>query len=167
MDAELDALLRNSTWRLVPAPPSANLIDSHWVFKVKHHPDGSVERFKACIIAKGFKQHHGIDYDDTFSPVVKLATIQVLLSLAVTQGWHMRQIDIDNAFLHGYLEEEVYMVQSPSFVDRQHPHHVVALWVEASTTCMVLIRPKRIYFLEHFCYCFSSNLCVLNTTNTD
>jgi histone deacetylase 1/2 len=118
MDAELAALHRNQTWSLVPALPGINLIDSRWVFKVKHNPDGSVERFKARLVAKGFKQRHGIDYDDTFSPVVKATTIHVILSLAVTQGWHMRQLDVDNAFLHGYLEEEVYMVQPPGFVDR-------------------------------------------------
>jgi hypothetical protein len=103
------------------------LIDSRWVFKVKHNPDGTVEHFKARLVAKGFKQHHGIDYDDTFSLVVKFTTIHVLLSLAVTQGWHMRQLNIDNAFLHGYLEEEVYMVQPPGFVDPAHPQHVCKL----------------------------------------
>jgi histone deacetylase 1/2 len=127
MDAELAALHRNQTWSLVPAPPGINLIDSRWVFKVKHNPDGSVERFKARLVAKGFKQRHGIDYDDTFSPVVKATTIRVILSLAVTQGWHMRQLDVDNAFLHGYLEEKVYMVQPPGFVDHHRPHHVCKL----------------------------------------
>ena len=127
MDAELAALHRNKTWRLVPAPPGVNLIDSRWVFKVKQNPDGSIERFKARLVAKGFKQHHGIDYDDTFSPVVKATTIHVILSLAATQGWHMQQLDVDNAFLHGYLEEEVYMVQPPGFIDRRHPQHVCKL----------------------------------------
>ncbi|KAK1698531.1 hypothetical protein QYE76_015228 [Lolium multiflorum] len=125
MDAELTALHRNKTWRLVPAPPGVNLIDSRWVFKVKQNPDGSIERFKARLVAKGFKQRHGIDYDDTFSPVVKATTIRVILSLAVTQGWHMRQLDV--AFLHGYLEEEVYMVQPSGFIDRRHPQHVCKL----------------------------------------
>ena len=127
MDAELAALHRNETWSLVPAPAGINLIDSRWVFKIKRNPDGTVERYKARLVAKGFKQRHGIDYDDTFSPVVKPTTIRVLLSLAVTQGWHMRQLDVDNAFLHGYLEEEVYMVQPPGFVDHHHPRHVCKL----------------------------------------
>jgi hypothetical protein len=97
------------------------------VFKVKRRPDGTVDRYKARLVAKGFKQRHGIDYDDTYSPVVKATTIRVILSLAVTQGWHMRQLDIDNAFLHGFLEEDVYMLQPPGYVDSHHPHHVCKL----------------------------------------
>jgi histone deacetylase 1/2 len=124
MDAELNALLRNETWSFVPAPADINLIDSRWVFKVKHNPDGSIECFKARLVAKGFKQRHGID---TFSPVIKPTTIRVVLSLTVMQGWHIRQLDIDNAFLHGYLEEEVYMVQPLGFVDQHRPHHVCKL----------------------------------------
>jgi histone deacetylase 1/2 len=127
MDAEFSALQRNCTWRLVPPRRGLNIIDSRWVYKIKHRPDGSVDRFKARLIAKGFKQRHGVDYDDTYSPVVKPTTIRVILSLAVTQGWHMRQLDVDNAFLHGYLEEEVYMVQPPGFVDPHQPRHVCKL----------------------------------------
>jgi histone deacetylase 1/2 len=75
-------------------------------------------------MAKGFKQRYGLDYEDTFSPVVKPATIRLLLSLAVTNGWHLRQLDVQNAFLHGVLEEEVYMRQPPGFHDSSRPHHL-------------------------------------------
>jgi histone deacetylase 1/2 len=75
-------------------------------------------------VAKGFKQRYGLDYEDTFSPVVKPATIRLLLSLAVTNGWHLRQLDVQNAFLHGVLEEEVYMRQPPGFQDSAQPHHL-------------------------------------------
>jgi hypothetical protein len=98
-----------------------------WVFKVKKHADGTIERYKARLAAKGFKQRYGLDYEDTFSPAVKPANICLLLSLAVTQGWSLRQLDVQNAFLHGVLEEEVYMRQHPRFVNYAHSTHLCRL----------------------------------------
>jgi hypothetical protein len=127
MDREFAALKQNQTWRLVPPRRGLNVIDSRWVYKIKRKHDGSVDRFKARLVAKGFKQRHGIDYDDTYSPVIKPTTIRVILSLTMMQGWHMRQLDVDNAFLHGYLEDEVYMVQPLGYVDKSFPTHLCKL----------------------------------------
>jgi histone deacetylase 1/2 len=94
MEIEFDALIKNGTWQLIPPRSGINIIDSKWVFKVKRHANGTIERYKACLVAKGFKQHFGLDYEDTFSPVIKPTTIRLLLSLAVTRGWYIRQLDI-------------------------------------------------------------------------
>jgi hypothetical protein len=97
------ALLQNENWHLVPLASDRNLIDCKWVYKIKHKVDDSIDRYKARLVAKGSKQRYGIDYDDTFSPVVKFATIHFVLSLVVSQSWSLCQLDVQNAFLHGVL----------------------------------------------------------------
>jgi hypothetical protein len=109
MSDEFTALRQTNTWTLVPRPPCVNLVSCKWIFKTKHRPDGSIDKHKARLVARGFTQQHGIDYGDTFSLVVKPATVWVVLSLAVSRGWTLRQIDVSNAFLHGFLTEDVYM----------------------------------------------------------
>lgn len=127
MNSEYEALMRNKTWHLVPPQRGTNVIGCKWVYKIKRKSDGSLDRYKARLVAKGFKQRYGIDYEDTFSPVIKAATIRVILSLAVSCGWSLRQLDVQNAFLHGLLEEDVYMHQPPGFEDPNQPNYVCKL----------------------------------------
>ncbi|CAL9027027.1 unnamed protein product [Prunus brigantina] len=127
MTDEINALLKNTTWSLVPPSPLHSPVGCKWVFRIKRHSDGSIERYKARLVAKGFHQQPGIDYTETFSPVVKPATIRTVLSLAVSRRWPLRQLDVKNAFLHGFLNEDVYMTQPPGFVDPARPHYVCKL----------------------------------------
>ncbi|GJY38368.1 retrovirus-related pol polyprotein from transposon TNT 1-94, partial [Tanacetum coccineum] len=126
MSEEFNALIQNHTWDLVPRT-SQNLLGNKWVFRVKRFPDGSIQKFKTRLVAKGFHQRQGIDYTETFSPVTKPVTIRVILCLALSKTWPLRQLDINNAFLNGTLQEEVYMAQPVGFIHPQYPNHVCKL----------------------------------------
>lgn len=127
MSEEYDALVKNGTWELVPPDTRHNLVGWKWVFRTKRKSYGSVDRFKARLIAKGFHQRPGIDYQDTFSPVVKPTTVRVVLSIAVSRGWSLGHLDVNNDFLQGHLSENVYMSQPPGFVDKDNPSYVCKL----------------------------------------
>nr|GEU60368.1 ribonuclease H-like domain-containing protein [Tanacetum cinerariifolium] len=116
----------NDTWYLVDLPFGRKPIGSKWVFKIKCKSDGEVDRFKARVVAKGFGQKEGLDYEETFSPVVKMGTIRCFLSLVVQNEWDIYQMDINNAFLYGDLIEEVYMLSPPGFFDPSDKRHMHA-----------------------------------------
>ncbi|GMI76014.1 hypothetical protein HRI_001270600 [Hibiscus trionum] len=109
MHEELQAMHSNNTWTVASLPTGKHLIDCKWVYRVKYNADGFVDRYKARLVAKGFTQIEGIDYVNTFSPVAKLNSFKVLLALAAVHGWHLLQLDVNNVFLNGSLDEEVYM----------------------------------------------------------
>ena len=127
MQDEYSALIRNRTWSLVPRPSNRPIIGCRWIYKTKLSPNGHVDRFKARLVAKGFHQEGGIDYHETFSPVIKATTIRLLLLLVVNKTWQICQLDISNAFLHGYLMKLIYMEQPQGFNDSAFPNHVCQL----------------------------------------
>jgi len=112
---ELLALQDNGTWFLTTLPAGKSAIGCRWVYKIKQHANGSIEHYKARLVANGYNQIEGLDFLDTFAPVAKLTTLRLLLALAATQNWTLKQLDVNNAFLHGDLDEEVYMQLPPSF----------------------------------------------------
>lgn len=124
MSTEIDAFVRNGTFDLVPRKPHHNVVGCRWLYKDKFYADGSHRCSKSRLVAKGYNQEYGRDYTETFSPVIKATTLRLVLDVAVSYSWPIRQLDVNNAFLQGTLTEEVYMDQPPGFVDTDRPDHV-------------------------------------------
>ncbi len=101
--------------------------ENNWVYKIKHNVHGFVNRYKARLVANGYAQTYGIDYEETYSPIAKMTSIRVIIIMVVAKGWSSHQMDVNNVFFHGDLWEEVYMEQPPSYVDQTHPNLVCRL----------------------------------------
>jgi hypothetical protein len=127
MDEEMAALDANATWELIILPKDKKVIGCKWVYKVKHNADGSMNRYKARLVAKGYAQMYGIDYEETYNPVAKMTTVRTIIAMVAAKGWSLHQMDVKNVFLHGDLQEEVYMEQPLGYVDQTHPNLVCRL----------------------------------------
>ena len=133
---EMESLHTHDVWELVGLPREQKAVRSKWVYKVKKNADGSVERCKARLVAQGFTQKFGIDYDETFCPVVRFESVRTVIALAVQYALKLHQIDVATAFLNGELKEEVYMKQPEGFETEGQEHLVcklknIYLWLEA------------------------------------
>ena len=113
---EYKSLMDHGTWQLVQLPPDKKRVGSRWVFKAKHDSTDAVERYKARFVAQGFTQVFGDDYNQTFSPVVRWESVRTTISLAVQYGMEIHQMDVETAFLNGWLKEDIYMKQPEGFV---------------------------------------------------
>ena len=127
METEMKSLKENDVWELVELPTGRKTVGSKWVYKVKTGAHGSVERYKARLVAQGYTQKFGTDYDETFCPVVRMESLRALLALSVQFGLQLHQVDVTTAFLNGELEEEVYMQQPKGFVGKGEEHLVCKL----------------------------------------
>jgi hypothetical protein len=168
---EFNALFRNDTWSLVPCPAGANVVSGICIYRHKYNSDGSLAHYKARWVLRGFTQQAGIDYGETFSPVVKPATIRVMLSLITSQKWPIHQLDVKNLFLHGQIAETAYCAQPSGFVDPTHPSHVCLL----KKSLYGLKQAPRTWFLRFATFLHShsfvssksdSSLLILHTPQT-
>ncbi|WJX13359.1 hypothetical protein P8452_03755 [Trifolium repens] len=127
MQEELNQFKRNDVWDLVPPPPSHQVIGTRWVFRNKLDENGVIIRNKARLVAQGYNQEEGIDYEETYAPVARLEAIRLLLAYACNMNFKLYQMDVKSAFLNGYINEEVYVKQPPGFEDNEHPDYVFKL----------------------------------------
>ncbi|GKE88992.1 retrovirus-related pol polyprotein from transposon TNT 1-94, partial [Tanacetum coccineum] len=127
MQEELNQFISNDVWELVPNPMDMTIIRTKWVYRNKLDKNGIVTRNKARLIAQGYNQQEGIDYDETYAPVARLESIRILLAYACALDFKLFQMDVKSAFLDGFINEEVYVAQPPGFIDFAKPNHVYRL----------------------------------------
>jgi hypothetical protein len=116
--------MKNGVWEIVPRPKEKSVVTSKWVYKIKHAVDGSMDKYKARFIARGFSKKEGEDYDETFAPVTRYTSIRAIMSLVVSMGWSLHQMDVKTTFLNGAIEEEVYIEQPQGFEVHSRDTHV-------------------------------------------
>ncbi|GJX53308.1 retrovirus-related pol polyprotein from transposon TNT 1-94 [Tanacetum coccineum] len=127
MQEELNQFVANDVWELVPQPRNMTIIGTKWVFRNKLDENGIVSRNKARLVAQGYNQQEGIDYDETYAPVARLESIRILLAYACALDFKLFQMDVKSAFLNGFINEEVYVAQPLGFIDFKKPDHVYKL----------------------------------------
>jgi hypothetical protein len=127
MGEEYQSIVKNDVWDVVPRPKEKSIVSSKWIYKMKHAADGSIEKYKARFVAQGFSQKEGIDYEETFSPVVRYTSIRTILLLATVMKWKVHQMDVKTTFLNGEIKEEVYVEQPQGFEVHDRETHVCIL----------------------------------------
>ena len=111
MMEEYSSIMKNNVRKVVPRPEGKSVVTSRWLYKIKHVAAGTIEKFKARFVARGFSQVEGVDYEDTFAPVARYTSIRSIISIAAKMGWKIHQIDVKTSFLNGFIQEEVYIEQ--------------------------------------------------------
>ena len=127
MDDEIKAIERNETWELTDLPRGQKTIVVKWVYKTKLEENGEVDKYKARLVAKGYKQEFGVDYKEVFAPVARLDTIRLVIALVAQHSWPVFQLDVKSTFLHGDLQEQVFIDQPPGYIKLGSEHKVYKL----------------------------------------
>jgi len=127
MDTEIKAIEKNNTWELVDLPYGVKPIGVKWIFKTKFNEHGQVEKYKAKLVAKGYAQQYEINYTEVFAPVARLDTIRMILAVVAHRSWEVFQLDVKSVFLHGDLQEEVYVQQPAGFIKKGKENQVYKL----------------------------------------
>jgi hypothetical protein len=127
MAEEYHSIVKNGVWDIVLIPEGKSIVTSKWIYKIKHVVGGSVEKYKARFVARGFSHVEGIDYEETFAPVSQYASICTIIALAASMGWKLHQVDVNTTFLNGDIEEEVYIEQPEGFMIHDEKPHVCSL----------------------------------------
>jgi hypothetical protein len=127
MTEEYQSIIKNDLWEIVPIPKSKDVVSSKWLFKIKHVADGSIEKYKARFVARGFSKKEGIDYEETFTPMARYTFIKTIIALAAKMKWKLHQMDVKTTFLNGVIEEEVYIEKTQGFEVEDRKSHVCRL----------------------------------------
>ena len=109
MVEEYQSIMKNDVWEIVPRPEGKSVVTSKWLYKIKHGADGSIEKYKARFVVKGFSQKERVDYDETFAPMARYTSIKSIIAIASGMGWKLHHMDVKTAFLNGIIKEEVYI----------------------------------------------------------
>lgn len=127
MQEEYQSIMKNGVWEIVPKSTDKSVVTSKWIYKIKHAIDGSIYKYKARFVARGFYQKEGIDYEETFAPIARYTTIRSLVSFTATMGWNIHQMDVKTTFLNGNIDVEVYIEQPKGFEVNSRDSHVCKL----------------------------------------
>ncbi|GJU03057.1 retrovirus-related pol polyprotein from transposon TNT 1-94 [Tanacetum coccineum] len=150
MNVEMQSMKDNQVWHLVDLPPNGKTVGSKWLFKKKTDMDGNVHTYKARLVAKGFTQTYGVDYEETFSPVADIRAIRIFIAIATFYDYEIWQMNVKTAFLNGYLNEDIYMVQPEGFIDPKHPRKVLVPYV-------LLDHKTDVAFTQNITSCYQQN----------
>ena len=130
MIEEYQSIMKNDVWDIVPKPKNKSVVSSKWIYKIKHVADGSIKKYNARFVARGFSQKEEIDYEETFSPVARYTSIITIMALASMMKWNLHQMDVKTTFINGVIEEEVYIEQPQGLKFEDRVTHVCKLKIE-------------------------------------